>query len=81
MPFRFTKETSKTASSFWKRYDQLPPWLQRIARQKYQLFLESPQSVEFKQLKSLNNPPVFSARVTDDYRAVGYLVEDKIVWI
>lgn len=78
---RFTKQTSKALPRFWRYYDKLPPDVQRQAKRKFLQFLESPSSVEFKRLNVAGLPPYYSARINDNYRAIGYLKKDTVYWI
>lgn len=72
--------TSYTSSRFWKSYDRLPNHIKRQARHAYKQFASDPQhpSLQFKRVhKTL---PVYSVRITLDYRAVGIRDKDTIVW-
>ena len=70
---------STTTEKFWKAYDDLSVTVQKQARASYRLFRNNPYhpSLHFKMRSSL---PIYSARVNLDYRAVGTLEEDTIVW-
>ena len=71
---------SKTTSQFWKLYDGLPLDIQRRARKAYDLWRANPHhpSLHFKRVD--DQEPVYSARVTDDYRVMGLLEDDTIIW-
>ena len=71
---------SFTQLSFWKSYRRIPEYAQRQARQSYQFFASDPRhpSLEFKRVSQRR--PVYSVRVSNDYRALGVLVENDIVW-
>ena len=71
---------SKTTPKFWKYYKTLPEEIKKKARETYALFREDPwyPSLRFKRVHS--SLPVYSVRITKDYRAVGILKGDKIVW-
>lgn len=65
-----------TSSSFWQSYYKLPPNIQKIADQKYQLLKENSRhpSLKLKRIKSL-----WSVRVNDNYRALGVDESDGIL--
>ncbi|MEY3895521.1 MAG: hypothetical protein RLZZ214_1040 [Verrucomicrobiota bacterium] len=68
---------SKAVAGFWAGYDRLPGEVRKITDKQYRLWLENPShpSVQFKKVGRY-----WSARITDDYRAVGVKDEDTIVW-
>lgn len=68
---------SKAVSSFWEGYARLPEKIQLRAKKQYLLWLEDPShpSVRFKKVGEY-----WSARVTGNYRAVGILDGDTVVW-
>lgn len=65
---------------FRQAFDQLPAEIQERARQAYRLFSQNPYhpSLQFKQVHP--SQPIFSARITLDYRALGIRDGDEIVW-
>jgi hypothetical protein len=71
---------SKTTDRFWKSYEQLPVEIKKQAREAYHLFQEDPYypSLHFKRIHSAR--PVFSVRISKNYRAVGILQENEIIW-
>lgn len=68
---------SKATQSFWKGYLRLPPSVRKIAVKQYALWLDDHghPSVRFKKVGGY-----WSARVTSDYRAVGVMDGDTVVW-
>lgn len=68
---------SRASSKFWDRYGTLTPQLQRLAVKQYRLWLNDPshRSVNFKKVGRY-----WSARVTDDYRALGVPAGDTVIW-
>ncbi|GIK67018.1 MAG: hypothetical protein BroJett018_48120 [Chloroflexota bacterium] len=65
---------------FRKAFRRLPLQIRKQARQAYQFFKDDPHhpSLHFKRVgRSL---PIYSARVTLDYRVLGILEEDTIIW-
>ena len=71
---------SFTQPSFWDAYHRLPEHIKRQARESYRFFVSDPRhpSLDFKRVSQRR--PVFSVRVSIDYRALGVLDEDDIVW-
>jgi len=71
---------SRRTSAFRKAFDHLPPRIQEQARETFIQFSRDPQhpSLEFKQVHP--SQPIFSARVSRDYRALAYRREDHWVW-
>jgi hypothetical protein len=65
---------------FWKCYNALPQAIKRHAREIYKLFKENPYypSLHFKRIHS--SRPIFSVRITIDYRAIGILEGEEITW-
>jgi hypothetical protein len=68
---------SSATRNFWATYHALPKEIQKLALQKYRLWQKdtSHPSLNFKKVGRY-----WSARVTDDYRAVGIKDGDSIVW-
>ena len=71
---------SHTTGRFRKDLKQLPQQIQRQAQQAYRLFKQNPYhpSLHFKQVHPTK--PIYSARISLDYRAVGILEEDVVIW-
>jgi hypothetical protein len=71
---------SHTTQSFRDAFALLPSDIQKRARAAYQRFRTNPQhpGLEFKKVHRTR--PVYSARVNDDYRVVGTLDGNDIVW-
>ena len=69
-----------TTDRFWKCYAELPAAVKKQAKQAYKLFLRDPYypSLHFKRVHSTR--PIFSVRITRDYRAVGILQDNEIIW-
>jgi hypothetical protein len=68
---------SRATTQFWKHYGALPPYIRGQAQKQFRLWLSDARhpSVRFKKIRSY-----WSARVTDDYRVLGVMVEDTVVW-
>jgi mRNA-degrading endonuclease RelE of RelBE toxin-antitoxin system len=71
---------SKTARSFWRAYDKLSPKWRKRAQAAYRTFEEDPSHPGLQFKKVGDNPTLYSARVSRDYRALGVLEGDTIVW-
>ena len=73
---------SFTRRSFWDAYDQLPERIRGQAREAYRLFeggkKPGHRSLQFKRVSRTR--PVYSARITDDYRALGLMEQGDIYW-
>jgi hypothetical protein len=71
---------SSTSRRFWECYDVLPQEVRRHAKDAYAVFSKDPYhpSLHFKRVHSTR--PIFSVRITRDYRAVGILDGDEITW-
>lgn len=72
--------TSHTHKNFWKLYEKLPQNIREQAKKQYSIFANDPYhaSLHFKCVHS--SKPIYSARVTKDYRAVGLLTNDVVIW-
>jgi hypothetical protein len=71
---------SLTTERFWRYYAVLPQQVKRQAREAYGIFAEDPYhpSLHFKRIHSTR--PIFSVRITKDYRAVGIVEGNEITW-
>jgi hypothetical protein len=72
--------TSRTTARFREALAQLPVHVQRQAREAYRLFIQNPNhpSLRFKPVHATR--PIYAARVSRDYRAVGIIDGDTIIW-
>jgi hypothetical protein len=72
---------SYTTDAFWHAYRQLPESVRRKARKAYRLFSNDPShpSLKFKRIHT--RLPIYSARVDDDYRVIGSVDGDEILWL
>jgi hypothetical protein len=68
---------SLTTSRFWQEYARLPAEIRQQARKQYRLWQQNHwhPSLQFKQIGTL-----WSARVTQDYRALAVLRGDTYYW-
>jgi hypothetical protein len=71
---------SRGTPRFWAAYRRLPSEIQEQARQAYRLFRENPAhpSLHFKKVS--DREPIFSARVTINFRVVGLLEGGLMTW-
>jgi len=71
---------SHATPRFWAAYRELPAEIRSLAQKAYRLFQENPghPSLHFKKVH--DRDPIYSARVTVGYRAVGLLEDDEITW-
>ena len=71
---------SRATPRFWAAYRELPPDIQNLARKAYRLFRENPRHPALQFKKVHDHEPIYAARVSRDYRTVGFLKNDQIVW-
>lgn len=73
--------TSHTTRQFRDLLAALPAHAQQQARDAYALFRDNPShpGLRFKQVNA-GPPPVYSARVSLGYRALGTVDGDAVVW-
>ncbi len=71
---------SRATRNFWKYYERLPRLEQQRARKAYVIWKQNPASpgLHFKRVNA--QEPIYSARVSEDYRVVGLLERDTMVW-
>lgn len=72
--------TSYADAGFWEYYHALPKDVQKAADKAFALFDTDPKhpSLHFKKVGK--RQPVYSARVTQNYRALCYMIEDQVYW-
>lgn len=71
---------SKTSPRFKKCAASLPEDIRKNAKEAFKLFSENPYypSLHFKRVHS--TLPVFSVRISLNYRALGLLDEGELIW-
>ncbi len=71
---------SRTTAQFRKAFAELPKQVQEQTREAYRKFKQNPRhpSLRFKKVHSVL--PIYSARITKNYRAIGQLEGDTIIW-
>ena len=71
---------SKTTRRFRELLAELPDGIRQRAHESYSLFRENLSHPGLRFKKAHSTKPIFSARITLDYRAVGVIHGDTIVW-
>lgn len=71
---------SSTTARFRKAFTRLPKPVQRQARAAYRLFQKSPNHPGLRFKKVHPTEPIYSARISLDYRALGVMEDAEIVW-
>ncbi len=71
---------SRTTFSFRKAFATLPKQVQNQAREVYRQFKRDPNYPSLRFKKVHPELPIYSARINKDYRAVGQLEGDIIIW-
>jgi mRNA-degrading endonuclease RelE of RelBE toxin-antitoxin system len=71
---------SQTTIQFRKQFSALPKQIQEQTRKAYRQFQDdsSHPSLRFKKIHS--QLPIYSARINKDYRVVGQLEQDTVIW-
>jgi hypothetical protein len=71
---------SITTERFWKCYRELPEGIRKEAKKAYRQFKKDPYypGLRFKRIHSTR--PIFSLRITKDYRALGLQQDSNIIW-
>ena len=71
---------SHTSERFRKAYAALPKQVKKQAREAYKLFKEDPYypGLNFKKVHAIK--PIYSIRVSIDYRALGIQKGNEIIW-
>lgn len=71
---------SRTTKKFWKLYKNLPIDIKKQSKATYLKFKTDPYypSLCFKQVHSTK--PILSVRISLDYRALGLLKNNEIIW-
>jgi hypothetical protein len=70
--------TGKADPRFWKRFENLPPSVQNLAREKYALWKRDPyhRSLQFEERRN----GICVVRIGERYRALGLREGDIIAW-
>ncbi|GET42633.1 type II toxin-antitoxin system RelE family toxin [Microseira wollei] len=71
---------SRTTAQFRKAFANLPEKIQQQTREAYRQFKENPNHPSLKFKKVHPELPIYSARISKGYRAVGQLEGDTVIW-
>lgn len=71
---------SQATAKFWKLYARLPRQMQRRTREAYELWRDNPAHPSFHFKRVDDEEPIYSVRISDDYRVLGLLEGDTVVW-
>jgi mRNA-degrading endonuclease RelE of RelBE toxin-antitoxin system len=71
---------SRTTAQFRKLLADLPKSVQEQTRKAYRQFKQDPSYPSLRFKKVHPKLPIYSARINKDYRAVGQLEEDTVIW-
>jgi mRNA-degrading endonuclease RelE of RelBE toxin-antitoxin system len=71
---------SITTPQFRQMFADLPKQIQDRTRRAYRQFQQNPSYPSLRFKKVHPKLPIYSVRINKDYRAVGQLDEDSIVW-
>jgi hypothetical protein len=71
---------SRTTKGFWRHFAKLPRTVQLQAGKAYRLWRDDPHhpSLHFKSVHTTE--PIYSLRVSRDYRALGLREDDVVTW-
>ncbi|MDY7016296.1 MAG: hypothetical protein SVX43_22400 [Cyanobacteriota bacterium] len=71
---------SRTTAQFRKAFAELPERVQEQTREAYRQFKRDPNHPSLRFKKVHPNLPIYSARISKSYRAVGQVDKDTIIW-
>jgi len=72
--------TSESTDRFWEAYGRLPERIQERARNAYQRFERDPRHPGLRLKKVHASEPIYSVRISRDYRALGAREGDTMIW-
>ena len=71
---------SRASPRFWRLYNRLSRREQHRIRKGYQIWKTNPNAPGLRFKRVSENEPIYSVRVSDDYRALGLVEGDTIIW-
>ena len=71
---------SRTTAQFRELFADLPEPVQEQTRKAYRQFKQDPSYPSLRFKKVHPKLPIYSARINSDYRAVGQLEDDTVIW-
>jgi mRNA-degrading endonuclease RelE of RelBE toxin-antitoxin system len=71
---------SRTTDQFRRAFADLPKQVQQQTREAYRQFKQDPNHPSLRFKKIHPELPIYSARISKSYRAVGQLDGDTVIW-
>lgn len=71
---------SRTTAQFRKTFADLPEQVKKQTREAYHQFKQDPRHPSLRFKKVHPELPIYSARISKSYRAVGQLEGDTVIW-
>jgi mRNA-degrading endonuclease RelE of RelBE toxin-antitoxin system len=71
---------SRITAQFRQAFGELPESVQEQTREAYRQFKDNPYHPSLRFKKVHPELPIYSARISKSYRAVGQLDEDIVIW-
>jgi hypothetical protein len=71
---------SRTTRQFRRSFEELPERVQQQAREAYELFLSNQRHPSLQIKKVHPSLPIYSARISRDYRAVAVVKDSDWLW-
>lgn len=71
---------SETLREFWECFDRLPSDIQKLSRQTFARWHRDPNHTSLHFKKVHPSKPLYSVRVGERWRALGYRRGDTVVW-
>jgi len=71
---------SRTTKRFREAFEKLPSEIQRQAREAYRRFQENPNHPGLRFKKVHRTKPIYSVRISLQYRALGVREGEDIIW-
>lgn len=71
---------SRTTKKFRQALAELPDQVRKQARIAYQQFKKDPSHPSLRFKKVHQKLPIYSARISRDYRAVAQIEQDTVIW-
>ncbi|MEG4092554.1 MULTISPECIES: ParE family toxin-like protein [unclassified Microcoleus] len=71
---------SRTTTEFRRLFADLPEQVQQQTRAAYRQFKEDPSHPSLRFKKVHPELPIYSARISKNYRALGQLDADTVIW-
>lgn len=71
---------SRTTKKFRQALAELPDQVRKQARIAYQQFKKDPNHPSLRFKKVHQKLPIYSARISRDYRAIAQIEQDTVIW-